>query len=83
MRLSPLAALAAIVIVGITLEAVERQSRAAAYGLMIVLLLGIVTFNADAFKRETDAIWATLNQKPKPTVRSGRGGSRSGSKVGR
>jgi hypothetical protein len=81
--MSPLAALAAIVIVGITLEAVERQSRAAAYGLMIVILLGIVTFNADTFKRETEAIWAVLNQKPKPKVRSGRSGSHSGSKAGR
>jgi hypothetical protein len=83
MKIPPLQALAAIVIVGVTLEAVERHSRAAAYGLLIVILLGVITFNADTFRRETEAIWAVLSQKPKPTVRSGRSGSHSGSKVGR
>jgi hypothetical protein len=83
MKIPPLQALAAIVIVGVTLEAVERKSRPAAYALLIVILLGVITFNADTFKRETEAIWAVLSQKPAPKVRSGRSGSHSGSKVGR
>jgi hypothetical protein len=61
MKVSPLGALAAIVIVGITIEVVEQQSRAAAYMLVALILLGIVTFNAQTFQDQTTKILARLN----------------------
>lgn len=60
-RISPLGALFAIVVIGITIEAVERQSRQAAYVLAIVVLLGIITFNAGAFTQQLGGIVAALN----------------------
>ncbi len=71
MKINPLAALFAIVIVGITIEAVERQSKQAAYALLVLILLGIVTFNARAFSQQMTNILALVNQASKPTVRSG------------
>lgn len=62
MRISPLAALIAIVILGITIEAVEQQSEQAAYALVAILLLGMITFNAQAFSRESGAILSLLGQ---------------------
>jgi len=61
--MSPLGVLFAIVIVGITVEVVEQQSKAAAYALVILLLLGIVTFNAQGFSGQFSRIIGTLNAK--------------------
>lgn len=56
MKATPLSALFAIVIVGIMIEAVERQSKQAAYALVILLLLGVVTFNASKLTAQLAAI---------------------------
>lgn len=63
MKVSPLGALFAIVIIGVTIEAIERQSRQAAYALAIIILLGIVTFNASAFSAQITAITAAFNKR--------------------
>lgn len=71
-NISPLGALAALVIVGITIEAVESQNKAAAYVLVFVILLGMITFNAATFRTQVGTLIATLNapSRPAPT-RSG------------
>lgn len=74
MNIPPLAALFAIVIVGITVEAVERQSKQAAYALVILILLGIITFNAQLFSRQVAALLAVVNRPGKPGA--GAGGAR-------
>lgn len=76
MRVSPLGALFAIIVVGVTLEAVERQSRQAAYALAILILLGIITFNAGVFSQQIGAITAALNGRPQPKKDVGRTGKR-------
>jgi uncharacterized protein YcfJ len=76
MKVSPLGVLFAIVVIGITIEAVERQSRQAAYALAILVLLGIVTFNASAFSAQVAALTAALNRRPTPKRDVGRTGKR-------
>lgn len=63
MGISPLGVLISIVIVGITIEVVEQQSKPAAYGLAILVLLGMITFNAAAFSRQITAIVGVANRK--------------------
>lgn len=65
MRVSPLGVLAAILIVGITIEAVERQNRSAAYALVVLILLGIITFNAKTFTAQINSVMAILNARSK------------------
>jgi hypothetical protein len=77
-KLAPLGVLVAAVIVGITVEIVERQSREAAYALVVLILLGIITFNAQQFSAQMNAILAVLGQKS--TSRGG--GSRPKRKPG-
>ena len=62
-NISPLGALAALVVVGITIEVVESQNKTAAYVLVLVILLGMITFNAAAFRTQVGIIVATLNAK--------------------
>lgn len=71
MRVSPLGALFAIVVVGVTIEVVEQQSKPAAYGLVLLLLLGIITFNSATFTAQMGAVVAAVNGKSTPR----RGGS--------
>jgi hypothetical protein len=61
MKVSPIGVLAAIVIVGVTVEVVEQKSRQAAYALVVLLLLGIITFNSRAFSIEFARIMYVLN----------------------
>lgn len=64
MKVSPIGALIAIVILGITIEVVERESQKAAFALTLVLLLGMITFNAAAFSQQINAIIALANYRP-------------------
>lgn len=66
-NVSPLGALVAIVILGITIEAVEQQSQKAAYVLVVILLLGMITFNARVFNQQIMAIIAVFNAPSHPT----------------
>lgn len=66
MRVSPLGALVAIVILGVTIEAVEQQSKQAAYILVVILLLGMITFNAAVFNRQLTALIAAINARVTP-----------------
>lgn len=61
-NISPLGVLFAIVVIGITIEAVERQSKGAAYALVLLVLLGIVTFNAGAFTAQINGIIGALGR---------------------
>lgn len=61
-KLSPLGVLFAIVVIGITIEAVERQSKTAAYALVVLVLLGIITFNAGAFTAQLNGIVSALGR---------------------
>jgi predicted aspartyl protease len=72
-NISPLGALAALVVVGITVEVVERESTRAAYALVLVILLAMITFNAAAFQRQVQAIIAALNARSKKQSRGGAG----------
>lgn len=60
-NVTPLAALVALVVVGVTVELVEQQSKQAAYVLVVVLLLGMITFNAAAFNAQSRALLALFN----------------------
>lgn len=64
-NISPLAALAALVVIGISVEVVESQNKTAAYGLVLVILLGMITFNANAFNTQIRTIIGLLNAKSK------------------
>lgn len=78
MKVSPLGALFAIVVIGIVIEAVEHESKQAAYALVVLILLGIVTFNATAFTTQINAIIATVNARSKPSrkpIKRGGGGA--------
>ncbi len=77
MKISPLGALFAILIVGVTVSAVEQQSRRAAYALVVLVLLGIVTFNATVFTQQLNAIMTLVGARS-ITIRepSDAGGSR-------
>jgi hypothetical protein len=67
MGTSPLGVLAALVIVGVTIEVVEGQDKRAAYALVVLLLLGIITFNAARFRTEISALIATFNAPSRPS----------------
>lgn len=67
-KISPLGALAALVVVGVTIEAVEGQNKQAAYALVFVLLLGIITFNAGTFRSQVTTLIALLNAKSSPAA---------------
>ncbi len=69
MQLSPLAALFAVMVLGVTIEAIERQNKQAAYVLMVVLLLGVITFNAKAFQGQVNAIIGALLPKSYPKAK--------------
>lgn len=75
-KVSPLGALVAIVILGVTIEIVEQQDKKAAYVLVIILLLGMITFNSGAFTSQISAVLSVLNQ-PISSHASGSGASRS------
>lgn len=62
-KISPLGALAALVVVGVTIEVVEQQNRAAAYALVFLILLGMITFNANAFRAQMTTLVALLNKR--------------------
>lgn len=66
MKVSPLGALFAIVIVGIVIEVVEHESKQAAYALVVLVLLGILTFNAAAFTTQVNTVIALVNARSKP-----------------
>lgn len=66
MKISPFGVLIALVILGVTIEAVEQQSKSAAYGLVALLLLGMITFNASAFTKQINLLVAFANSKPQP-----------------
>lgn len=63
MDVSAIGILSALVLVGVTVEAVEAKSKKAAYVLVLVLLLGIVTFNAAAFRTQSSLLIAALNRR--------------------
>jgi hypothetical protein len=65
MKLSPLSVLVALVIVGATVELIEQQDQKAAYVLVIILLLSIITFNAAAFNRQLQAVVGAFAAYPK------------------
>jgi hypothetical protein len=65
-RISPLGALAAIVVLGVTVEVVEGQNKSAAYVLVFVLLLGMITFNASQFSQQVQTVIALLNSPSRP-----------------
>lgn len=69
-NISPLGALLALVIIGITVEAVESVNKSAAYALVVLLLLGIITFNATAFSRQFALLVGVTNQVRKPPVKA-------------
>lgn len=80
MQISPLGALVAIVIIGVTVEVVEQQDRRAAYALVILLLLGVIVFNANAFTVQINRVIAAFNapsRSKKPRARSFGGGGAS------
>lgn len=69
-KLSPLSVLLALVIVGVTVEIVEQQNKQAAYMLVLLILLGMITFNAAAFRVQLGRIIGVANA---PTVRHANG----------
>lgn len=64
-RVSPLGVLVAIVVVGVTIQVVEQKSREAAYALVVLILLGIITFNADTFNTQVARILTLFNAPSK------------------
>ncbi len=66
MKVSPLGALVAIIVLGVTIEAVEQQSKPAAYTLVAILLLGMITFNAMQFNRQMNTIITLFNAPRAP-----------------
>jgi hypothetical protein len=62
--ISPLGALFALIIVGVTIEAVEQQSKDAAYALVLVVLLAMITFNAKTFRQQLELILGVLSTAP-------------------
>lgn len=73
-NISPLAALGALLVIGVSIEAVEQQNKQAAYALAFVIILGMITFNATAFRQQISLVISLLNAK------SGGGASFSGPK---
>jgi hypothetical protein len=65
-KVKPLAALLALVVVGITVELVEQQNKQAAYMLVVLLLLGMITFNAAAFRTQLGMIIGVANAPARP-----------------
>jgi hypothetical protein len=63
MNISPLGVLVALVVLGVTIEVVEQKSQSAAYALVILLLLGMVTFNSAAFTKQINLLIAFANAK--------------------
>jgi hypothetical protein len=61
MNTSSFGALISVLVMGITIEIVEHESKKAAYALVVLLLLGIITFNAGAFARQMGLIFALSN----------------------
>jgi hypothetical protein len=78
MKAPPLAVLGAILLLGVAIEAVERQSRSAAYALIVLLLLGAITFNAGRFSTELARLQATLSAPPSPKRGQASGGGKAG-----
>jgi hypothetical protein len=70
---SPLGALAAIIILGISVEAVERKSPQAAIALVVLLLLGIITFNSKEFYKQIAITMSALNAPSRATGTSASG----------
>lgn len=76
MAVSPLGVLFAIVIIGITIEVVEQQSKQAAYVLVLLILLGMAVFNAQALGAQLQYITQALNA-PSGTKKKDTGGGAS------
>ena len=50
-----------VLALGVLVEAVESQDRRAAYALVVLLLLGVVVFNANAFRQRVAQLFEALN----------------------
>ena len=71
MNVSPLGILATLMFIEVSIEAVENQSKRAAYALVIVVLLSIVVFNAQTFNQQMRMIIGMINARPaKPNATS-------------
>lgn len=82
MKVSPLGVMLAIVVLGVTIELVEGQDKRAGYVLGGIILLGVITFNAGAFRQQVANIGEAINgiprTKPRPNVKPIKGRSDSG-----
>jgi len=71
MNVSPLGILATLMFIEVSIEAVENQSKRAAYALVIVVLLSMVVFNAQTFNQQMRMIIGMINARPaKPNATS-------------
>lgn len=82
-NINPLAALISVLLIGTVISAIEAQNSKAAIALTVLILLGIITFNAQTFTTQTDRLMKRLYAQPLKSGGGRRGSPRSKSTQGR
>lgn len=82
-NINPLAALVSVLLIGTVISAVEAQNTKAGIALTVLILLGIITFNAQAFTTQTDRLMKRLYAKPLKGGGGRRGSPKSRATTGR